>query len=308
MKEDVVGSNQVKVLDFRIETSRGTEVYGINVSKVVEIVHSVGKIASVPGAPPAQLGIVSLRERTYPVFDMGAFLGLAQARKTDPETDPLVITEFSNLRLGFYVHEVSRIRSISWTDLQPVSETNAGKSSDRKVVGTVILPPEDGKSSEIMLVLDLEGMATSLGFFEAQEVEANEEDPDPRLHGKKILLAEDSPSAKAIILRTLLRAGAHVDAVDNGEAARKRVEAAPGHYDLVLSDVEMPIMDGYALAKSLSSLSGAPPVILHSSMSGTSNVKKGLASGAVSYLVKMDPRKLVDELGAFFETKKRSAP
>jgi len=308
MKDSIVevGSNDVKVLDFRMKTKTGTEIFGINVSKVVEIVPSgsIGRIASVPGAPDSQMGMVSLRERTYPVFDMGAFLGLDTIRRSDREKDPLVITEFSNLRLGFFVHEAARIRHISWKDLQPVAETNAGEAEDRRIVGTVILPPDGKKeNSEIMLVLDLEGMAKTLGFFASQEEESDGQSVDPLLSGRKILVVDDSPSAQGIILKTLRGAGAEADLADNGQKALDLVLSHPGHYDLVLSDVEMPIMDGYALAKSLSERPGTPPVVLHSSMSGPSNVKKGIAAGAIAYLVKLHPRHLVEEIGRIFSKK-----
>lgn len=292
-----VGSNELKVLDFRLATTKGTEIYGINVSKVVEIVHSIGRIVSVPGAPPSQMGMVSIREKTYPVFDMGAFLGLATVRPADPQKDPLVITEFSNLRLGFFVHEAARIRHISWKDMQSVAETNAGAAEDRRIVGTVLLPPEGGRPSEIMLVLDLEGIAKSLGFFSTQEAESSEQTCDPRLSDRRILVVDDSPSAQSIIMKTLKGAGALVDLAENGQKALDLVLSRQKYYDLVLSDVEMPVMDGYALTKTLKEHPGSPPVVLHSSMSGSANVKKGIASGAVAYLVKLHPQKLVEEIG-----------
>ena len=300
------GSNQLEVLDFRLKTkSGGEEIYGINVSKVTEIVSSIGRIALVPGAPPSQLGVVSIRGKTIPVFDMGKFLDVGHVQETDPARDPFVITEFSDLSLGFLVHSVNRIRRISWKDIQPVATTNAGPEENRRVVGTVILPESEG--SGIMLILDLEAIAHGLGFFGGQERESHEMALAGILEGKKILVVEDSVATRKIIVTTLRKSGATTIEAGNGSDALEIVRRDPDAIDLILSDVEMPSMDGYALTKAVRSIEGAPPVVLHSSMSGKPNIKKGKEAGAIDYLVKLHPGALVGKIAEILSLPSREA-
>ena len=297
MSIDIVktGSNQVEILDFRLKTKSGTEeIYGINVSKVTEIVSSIGRISLVPGAPESQLGIVSIRDKTIPIFDMGKFLDVGHVQDTDPQTDPLIITEFSDLSMGFLVHSVNRIRRISWEDIKPVATINAGPEEGRRVVGTIILPKNEG--SGIMLLLDLEAIAHSLGFFVGQERESNDVDIEGLLEGKRILVVDDSVSARRIICKTLSKASAMVIEAVNGTSAIDIIKKDPHKIDLILSDVEMPSMDGYAFVKELKLLPNSPPVVLHSSMSGRANIKKGKEAGAIDYLIKLHPVDLVKRL------------
>lgn len=299
------GSNQLEVLDFRLKTKNGKEeIYGINVSKVTEIVAEIGRIAIVPGSPPSQLGIVSIRDKTIPVFDMGKFLDIAHTIPADPTKDPLVVTEFSHLSLGFLVHSVNRIRRLSWKDIQPVSTTNAGAEGNRRVVGTVILPKAEGEG--IMLILDLEAIASTLGFFQHQEKDSEEFSGETRLDGKKIIVVEDSMPTRKIEISVLKKAGATLFEFGNGQEALLFLQKNPEAIDLVVSDVEMPLMDGYALSKKIGEMGLGIPVILHSSMSGRANIKKGKEAGATRYIVKLDPKDLVAQCHEVIEEAKKS--
>lgn len=290
------GSNQMELVDFRLVIDGKEELFGINVSKVVEIMFLPGNIVTVPDSNPSQMGIVSIRGRAVPVFDMGSFLEVRGALEIRNWPDPiLIVTEFSHLVLGFAVHRVERIRRFPWNEIVPVNGLLSSGRGSRRVVGTAVIKGEKGtKDEDILQVVDLEAVASDLGFFDRQveEIENGTEEP---ANGKTVLLADDSATVRNTVARALTKAGFAVVAAGDGEEALEAFKK--NRIDLVVSDVEMPRLDGYSLAKLIRSdpdpnRSGIP-IVLNSSMSGQANIKKGKESGADDYIVKFSPHLVV---------------
>lgn len=289
------GSNLMELVDFRLVIDGKQELFGINVSKVVEIMFLPKNIVTVPDSNPAQMGIVSVRGRAVPVFDMGAFLDVPGALEIRKWPDPvLIVTEFSRLVLGFAVHHVERIRRFPWNEIVPVNGLLSSGRGSRRVVGTAIIRGDRGSSEEdILQVVDLEAVASDLGFFDRQVDDVETEAASPA-NGKTVLLADDSATVRNTVEKALMKAGFAVVSTSDGEEALEALKK--NRIDLVVSDVEMPRMDGYSLAKLIRrdpERSGIP-IILNSSMSGSANIQKGKEAGADDYIVKFSPRLVVE--------------
>ena len=308
------GSNQLEIVDFRIQVNIGgrrqEELYGINVSKTIELLYCPEKITAVPSGKnnPAQLGLVLIRDQTIPVFDMGRFIGLDVAfpihgpvfedEKGRKLRSTLVVTEFSHLKLGFLVHSVARIRRFSWNEVKPVAGLVEGAADERRIVGVVMVPAEDSpqekaQPSKILQIIDLEAVANQAGFFshQAEETELMAQE-SPK--NKTILLADDSSSVRKAVTKSLEKAGYTVIQAETGKRAWDIV-AQGTPVDLVISDIEMPEMDGYTLIAKIrdNPATAKVPILINSSMSGSANKKKGLDVGATDYLVKLDPKELI---------------
>lgn len=294
------GSNMLELVDFRLRVRGREEVFGINVSKVVEIMYMPRPVTAVPGGHPAQLGLLSIRGRAIPVFDMGVFLGLDRADDVleDPEAI-LLVAEFSKCVFGFLVARVERIRRVSWESVSPVGSILSGPDGSQRIVGTIILPGEKGRPDGILQMVDLEAAASALGFFQRQETEA---DTTPNLvaaHGHRILVVDDSVATRKTIVRLLEKSGYTVVQAGSGRQGLDIAKSTP--LDLIVSDVEMPEMDGYTLTREVRALERLAhlPVLLHSSMSGQANIKRGQDAGANEYLVKMEPAQLLTAIERF---------
>ena len=308
------GSNQLEIVDFRIQVNIGgrrqEELYGINVSKTIELLYCPEKITAVPSGKnnPAQLGLVLIRDQTIPVFDMGRFIGLDVAlpihgpvfedEKGRKIRSTLIVTEFSHLKLGFLVHSVARIRRFSWNEVKPVAGLVEGAADERRIVGVVMVPAEDSpqekaQPSKILQIIDLEAVANQAGFFshQAEETELMAQE-SPK--NKTILLADDSSSVRKAVTKSLEKAGYTVIQAETGKRAWDIV-AQGTPVDLVISDIEMPEMDGYTLIAKIrdNPATAKVPILINSSMSGSANKKKGLDVGATDYLVKLDPKELI---------------
>ena len=298
-----VGSNQLELVDFTLssQSSDGRWVntfYGINVAKVLEIIPMDMKMSKVPGGHPCQEGIISHRSGVVPIINLGRYFGLMTPPHIEEENLPIIISEFAGLRIGFVVHGVNRIRRLSWTDIKPIDLPQMDERNKRQVIGVAILE----KEQELLVFLDVESISEDLGFFRRQQ-EMEDSKKQNEQNGKTVLLADDSATARKLVSKILSKEGYSIVQVENGQEAIDLFMKSPGQFDIVVSDVEMPVMDGYTLTKKLRALPEGSkiPILLHSSMSGEANIQKGKESGADNYLVKFEPQKVLDAVKELLE-------
>lgn len=302
-----VGANQMELVDFRMfqqeENGLVREgIYGVNVSKVIEIIRMPENLTPVPDANPYQSGIINLRGQVIPVISLAKWMKIQEPDSIDPKHKQIIVTEFSSVRLGFIVHKASQIRRISWKDIVPITMATSGRHTGSKVTGTVKL-----SDSEVLLILDFESIVEEMGVFGKQEESLERMTEVKSLETRFILAADDSPVALGMVIKALKKRGFSVLDAKNGQEAleklRRERDADPqgnlmNRVALLITDVEMPVMDGYTLTKEIK---GDPtlralPVLMHSSMSGKENVRKGLDAGADDYLVKFDPDAFVENV------------
>ncbi|MDG3088802.1 chemotaxis protein CheV [Vibrio hannami] len=292
-RTQLVGQNRLELLTFRL---MGRQRYGINVFKVKEVLQCP-KLTSMPNLNPHVIGVAHIRGQTISVIDLSLAIG---GRATqDPENCFVVISEFNRTIQGFLVTSVERIINMHWESILPPPE-GAGKSNYLTAVTNI--------DNELVEILDVEKILSEIAPVDEQmssdiaeeiaQVEVEQEKPILR----RVLIADDSTVARKQVQRAMESIGFEGILVKDGkEAYEKLVElAADGnifdHISLVISDIEMPEMDGYTLTAEIRRNPDLKDlhVILHTSLSGVFNQAMVERVGANEFIAKFNP----DELGA----------
>jgi len=299
-----VGSNELELVDFRLykkepDGSIYEGIYGINVAKVREII-KMPELTELPGSEDFVEGIFDLRGVVVPVVDLAKWMGIKVPSEDEaPIKKRVIITEFNNILIGFIVHDAKRIRRISWSDIEPASfNASQGKLDKSKITGITRI-----ENGEILLILDLESIVEEMGFFESNlEID---EDKLEKFSGI-VLLVDDSPTARRIEKEALEKMGFEVIEAANGEEGLQKLEELYALYGeeiknklkLILSDIEMPKMDGYHMAARIHEDKRFKdiPLIFSSSISDAFSDVRGKEVGAEGYLVKFNPDKFYQKI------------
>ena len=296
-----VGSNEMELVDFRIYKKEGDKIYegiyGINVSKVREII-KVPKLTELPGTPDYIEGIFDLRDVVIPVVNLAKWMGIEEPEDAKKNAR-VIITEFNNVLIGFIVHEAKRIRRISWSDIEPASFASGGGALDGSKITGVTRIEDDA----VLLILDLESVVQDLGLYEPdvddipQEVE--------KFSGMALVL-DDSLTARKIVKDALEKMGFDVIEASDGEDALQKLEELYGIYEdelkeklkIIVSDVEMPRMDGFHFAARVKEDErfNSIPIVFNSSISDHFSEDRGLEAGGEGYLVKFQANQFYDEV------------
>ncbi len=297
------GANQMELLLFHVGTP---ELFGINVFKVREVM-KLPSLTRVPDADPRIKGVANIRGVTIPIIDLRAILGLG-AEISGAEGEPanrkgsLIVTEYNSSLQGFMVSGVHRIVRMSWAQIKTpprlVRENNTG-------MVTAVTMLEDGR---MVLILDVEKILCEIVRHGDDDVYAGVESQST-LQAKCVLFADDSSVARTQIKKALERLGiSFIQATTGKEAWEKLIELADraaaeqqtifSKIQLVISDIEMPDMDGFTLTKHIRSdpRTAQLPVLLHSSLTGMCNMEKGKGVGATDYIAKFDPKVLGEKI------------
>ena len=299
-RTNLAGTNRLEVLLFSLgkdDTTERQEVYGINVFKVREVMQ-VPEITHAPDMPPSVEGMTSLRGTMVPVVNLPKFCGL----NISEPPQILIVTEYNKHMQGFLVHSVENILRLQWNDIKVPPQM----MSDR--LGGLVTAVTELQDGRIAMIMDVEKVLAETAHF-AQEETYYEDVNSLEGQGFTILFADDSTVARQQIERTLDHMGvAHVSAINGAEAWTKLKEVASraettglpvsDYIQAVLTDVEMPEMDGYVLTKHIKNdprFNGIP-VIMHSSLSAEANMSLGKGVGADAYVAKFEPRELSNKL------------
>ncbi len=308
-----IGSNNFEMIEFSLERqlpdgSTRTGIYGVNVAKVREVVRlpTINPLASsVKGIE----GIFELRGVPIPAINLCQVLGDSpQPLSADLQ---IIVSEFSMKRAGFIVNQTKCIRRVEWSKVMAPS---SGESSF--MTGMVLR--DDG---EFLFILDLEKILAKLemaasgrdGFMSAGR---DQFIPNMDSHSQQaaeklgtILLVDDSSIIRSNLKTVLSRAGYRVILKEDGEKALHFLEDYANDFksderiDIVVTDVEMPRMDGLTLIDRMKKnpLLSSLPVLLHSSLSNPATQEAGLKAGANGYVVKSDPAELIKKIKHFLK-------
>lgn len=282
------------------------QYFGVNVAKVLEIIEAPATLEpSASSSHPSFLGVIPLRDMVLPVVDLSIWLGVNRA-PTPHET--VLVTEFNGVKSGFLVSGVTMIHRVGWADVEPPSRMLADLPGNC-ITGTVRL------GEHFALLLDLERALVELGAVNVDLPEhAEEKDAE---HPLRIILADDSTSVRFLLKRNFEAAGFEVQAFNNGEDAwnhllELKAQAADrntpitGLLDAVISDVEMPRMDGYTLTRNVKADSELAklPVVLFSSLISPSLLHKGQSVGADAQITKPEFGGLTVQVREIIEKKR----
>ncbi len=282
------GTNEIEIMKFTI----GGNLYGINVAKVREIMISA-PVKPMPHAHPAVEGIFKPRDAVLTVVDLPKYLG--DEREKNPK-DIFIVTNFNKMFIAFRVHTVDRISRISWTDIQKPDKTVSGGAES---VATGIAQCD----GELVTILDFERIVaeiapeTSIQMSEVEQLGPRERNDKP------IWVAEDSILLSKMIEDSLRKANyVNLHMFSNGLELWESLSALPqdGTLErdvaLIITDIEMPQMDGHRLTKLVkdSSRFKEIPLIIFSSLISEEMRRKGRDLGADEQLTKPEIGHLVD--------------
>lgn len=286
------GTNELEIIMFKV--AQGT--FGINVLKVREIINPL-PITATPNGHPNVEGVVRLRDEVIPVIDLAKVLNVPAS--TDQTQDKYIIAELNQLKVAFHVHSVSRIHRISWEQIEKPSElSQAGMS---QTIGIVKM--ED----EMAILLDFEKIVVDINPESGLSIDAVKALGPRQRSAKKILIAEDSAILRKLLQDTLTEAGyGNLQFFENGKMAWEYLEllSKEGREEInrrvdgIITDIEMPQMDGHHLTKRIKETESLAhlPIVIFSSLITSDLFHKGEKVGAQAQISKPEIVKLVETL------------
>lgn len=296
-RTSLAGTNKLEILLFSLGLDKRTgrrENFGINVFKVREVMRTP-EITRAPDMPPSIEGMVSLRGSLVPVVDLQRYTGM----DTDAKTDIMIVTEYNGNTQGFLVEGVDTILRLDWSQMRVPPDM---MSNQMNGLVTAVTELADGR---LIMMMDVEKILAE---------SSNPDDPmqyrgidKQRIEGVTVFFADDSAVARKQIMKSLDMMGARYMYSINGKRAWEELQkianmaemdgkSVKDVINIILTDVEMPEMDGYMLTKMVKSdprFNGIP-VLMHSSLSGISNTKLGQSVGVDEYVTKFEPQKFAE--------------
>lgn len=280
------GTNELEILEFTL----GNNSYGINVAKIREIITYM-PITPVPNSHPSIEGIFMPRDIMITAIDLKNCLG----RGVSEPTGLFILTNFNKLDLAFHVDSVLGIHRVSWKD---IIKPDATISTTDESVSTGIVK----KAGKLIIILDFEKIVTDINPETGLKISEITDMGDRQRSDVPILIAEDSPLLNKLIVDSLKKAGYdNLIHTENGQKAYdvvcqcKKDGTLKDHVRLIITDIEMPEMDGHRLTKLIKTDDATSdiPIILFSSLVNDDMRRKGEALGADAQLSKPEIGNLV---------------
>lgn len=281
------GTNELEIVEFEVASNK----FGINVIKVKEIIQPI-EVTFIPHAHPHVEGIVQLRGEVLPVVDMQKVLGVPTQNYS--EQQKYIVAEFNKQKVVFHVDNVTKIHRISWDQIEKPSDMYQGGGS--QVIG--VIKREDG----MLLLLDFERIMVDINPESGIQIESVKKLGERERSDKKIIVAEDSPLLRKLLNDTLVEAGyTNIEFFENGKDAYEFLEFSATRGDiadyvqLIVTDIEMPQMDGHHLTKKIKSSAQLQklPVIIFSSLITDDLRHKGIEVGAEEQISKPEIAELI---------------
>lgn len=282
------GTNEVEILRFKV----AGELYAINVVKVSELLH-IDNIAKVPNAHIAVPGVSLIRGEVITIIDM---LQVLESRKNpNIEKAMTLVCEFNQLKVAFAIEEVIGITRIKWSDIQKPNEI----TNTSLVIGNI------NYNNEIVMLLDFEKIVMDISPQSGITLDRVNEVAYKDRSAHKLVLVDDSPMIREVLLQTLTKAGFEkLKFFNDGKEAydylmmiaEQKGEKYTDIFDLLITDIEMPQMDGHTLTRRVKEhkVLNTLPVIIFSSLITPELKHKGEAVGANGQMSKPEIDRLVE--------------
>jgi two-component system, chemotaxis family, chemotaxis protein CheV len=295
----LAGNNKFELLLFRLGEAPGSgqrELFGINVFKVREVL-VMPAITELANAHPHLMGVANIRGQIIPVINLPAVLGC----NPNKGLSILMVTEFARTVQAFAVEDVREIVRLEWDQVLPAEHSHAGAL----ITGIARL---DGVTANTRLaqVLDVEQILKTVMPVSTEEVNREVVGPELALAPDElILVADDSSVARSVIELGLKALGVKYIMTKTGKEAWEKLQALSDEAQaqgkkvtdkvaVIVTDLEMPEMDGFTLTRLVKQdpRFKTIPVVIHSSLTGTTNENHVKAVGADAYVAKFSPREL----------------
>ena len=280
------GTNELEILEFTLANNS----YGINVAKIREII-PYQAITPVPNSHPSIEGIFMPRDTMITAIDLKNCLG----RGESAPNGLFIITNFNKLDIAFHVENVLGIHRVSWRD---IIKPDATMSTTEESVSTGIIK----KDKKLIIILDFEKIVSDINPETGLKVSEITEMGERQRSNVPILIAEDSPLLNKLIVDSLKTAGYdNLIHTENGQKAYdvitqcKEDGTLDDHVRVIITDIEMPEMDGHRLTKLVKSDDATShiPIIIFSSLVNDEMKRKGESLGANAQLSKPEIGNLV---------------
>jgi two-component system, chemotaxis family, chemotaxis protein CheV len=292
----LAGTNKLEILLFTLGTDHRTgrrETFGINVFKVREVMRTPA-ITAAPEMPSSVEGMVSLRGVLVPVVDLAKYVGIG----AETPREIMIVTEYNGHTQGFLVEAVDTILRLDWAQMRVPPDMLTAN------MGGLVTAVTELSGNKLVMMLDVEKVLSETTRYDDAFMFKDIERMD-RGEEHTVFFADDSSVARRQITQTLDALGVRYVGSVNGRQAWEELKKVAVHAEntgrkvkdlvsMVLTDVEMPEMDGYILTKQIKSdprFEGVP-VIMHSSLSGMSNQQLGRSVGVDEYVPKFEPQRL----------------
>ncbi len=303
-RTNLTGTNKFELLLFRLGTDSAlgkSELFGINVFKIREIV-AMPNITPIAGATPHSLGVVNLRGQIIPVLDLPAIVGC----KPQTGLNIMLVTEYARTTQAFAVESVEDIVRLDWKQVLSAETSGAGG----KLVTSIARLDGNTDGSRLAQVLDVEAILQMVSPSDEHHVDPEKVGPRLKIKpGSIVLAADDSFVARTLIEQELQALQAPYEMTKSGKEAWDRLNAiargaeaegktAADRISLVLTDLEMPEMDGFTLTRNIKQDARLKniPVVIHSSLSGSANEDHVRSVGADAYVAKFVAEDLADTM------------
>jgi two-component system chemotaxis response regulator CheV len=288
-RTQLVGANRLELLLFRME---GPQIYGINVFKVKEVLQCP-KLTVLPHSHPVVRGIAPLRVGTLPIMDLSMATG--GSKVGDITNAFVIITEYNLKTQGFLVAGVERIVNMNWGDIHPPP-----KGTGRDHYLTAVTEVE-GKLVEIIDVEKVLSEVSPMNETMSEDTVSDKVAADAK--DQHVLIVDDSNIARKQVTRCLEKVGVQVTALNDGLQAWNHLQELTDagvriqdKYLMLVSDIEMPEMDGYTLTSNIRNDARIADfhIVLHTSLSGVFNKVMVEKVGADGFISKFNPDILGD--------------
>ncbi len=284
------GTNELEIVEFKI----GENYFGINVAKVKEII-PFSKVTHVPRSHPCVKGIFKPRETIVTVVDLPKYLNISS--EEDEASNLFIISHFNKVSVAFQVHKVVGIHRFSWEQMDKPDNTIYGGTEG---VATGIVKMDN----RLIIILDFEKILTDISPSTGIQLSEIKEMGPRQRSSRPILIAEDSEMLSKILVQALNEAGySNLIVTKNGREAWDTLERLRGdktkplmdHVSCIITDIEMPKMDGHHLTKLIKSDEDLVqlPVIIFSSLISDDMKRKGEGLGANAQISKPEIGHLV---------------
>lgn len=294
----LAGTNKLEILMFSLGKdirSDREETFGINVFKVREVMR-IPAITRAPEMPSSVEGMVSLRGALVPVIDLAKYIGI----ETDCKPEIMIVTEYNGQTQGFLVKAVDNILRLDWSAMRVPPAMLLAE------MGGLVTAITELKDGRLVMMMDVEKVLSETSHYDDDTVFLNVQ---PLGKERTVFFADDSAVARSQISRTLDAMQVKYISAINGRQAwvelAKMADSADSTntplkdlLQVILTDVEMPEMDGYMLTRKIKAdkrFAGIP-VLMHSSLSSSSNQQLGKTVGVDEYVPKFEPQKLSQTL------------
>ena len=288
-RTQLVGQNRLELLLFRLD---GQQLYGINVFKVREVLQCP-KLTVMPKSHPVVCGVASIRGATIPILDLAMATGAGALK--DQSSPFVIITEYNTKTQGFLVRSVERIVNMNWEEIHPPP-----KGTGRDHYLTAVTRLDD----QLVEIIDVEKILSEVSpSSESISHGVVDVETQSKAVSLRVLTVDDSSVARKQVTRCLQTVGVEVVSLNDGRQALQYLKNMVDEgkdpseeFLMMISDIEMPEMDGYTLTSEIRSDPRMQKlhIVLHTSLSGVFNQAMVKKVGADDFLAKFRP----DDLAA----------